>query len=74
VSAIDFAKKLKLWSTRGFRELGDFAGMGQGATTGKVLNHHLYLTDPHQVSVLIIIHDSRIFYTVCLILMQKYEK
>ena len=35
--------------TRGFPELGDFAGMGIGATTKKVLHHPKYLAEPHVV-------------------------
>ena len=46
---MDYATKLKNWSLKGFVELGDFAGMGIGATTKKVLHHQDYLTDPHLV-------------------------
>ena len=39
--------------THGFPELGDFAGMGIGATTKKVLYHPKYLTEPHVVCFLV---------------------
>ncbi|XP_066923644.1 ADP-ribosylarginine hydrolase Tri1-like isoform X2 [Clytia hemisphaerica] len=51
VSKTDYAAKLQNWSLKGFSELGDFAGMGIGATTKKVLHRENYLTDPHQASL-----------------------
>ncbi len=50
VDPIDFGQKLLLWKRKGFRELGDYAGMGIGATTDKVLSHKEYTTDPKAVS------------------------
>ena len=46
---VDFAKKMRNWSRRGFAELGDMGGMGIGRTTYHVLHHPNFLTDPHQV-------------------------
>lgn len=46
---VDFAKKMKNWSRKGFEELGDMGGMGIGRTTRSVLHHPNFLTDPHQV-------------------------
>lgn len=43
----DFAKKLLDWIHHGFPELGDHAGLGQGATTAKVVKNKHYLDDPH---------------------------
>lgn len=42
----NFASKLHDWVNRGFRELGDYAGLGQGALTTKVVSHPDYLKDP----------------------------
>ena len=46
---VDFAKKMRNWSRRGFTELGDMGGMGIGRTTSNVLHHPNFLSDPHQV-------------------------
>jgi len=46
---VDFAKKMRNWSRKGFAELGDMGGMGIGRTTYKVLHHPNFLTNPHQV-------------------------
>lgn len=43
----DYAAKLKRWAQRGFPELGDYGGMGLGATTSNVLRHQKFLSDPH---------------------------
>jgi len=45
-----FAKKLLRWVYRGFPELGDFGGMGLGATVAKVVHHKEFLTNPHKAS------------------------
>ncbi|XP_052082859.1 ADP-ribosylarginine hydrolase Tri1-like isoform X3 [Mytilus californianus] len=50
VDPVDFAKKLRTWIRSGFSELGDFAGLGLGATTDKVTSHPNYLKDPHEVA------------------------
>ncbi|CAC5424615.1 unnamed protein product [Mytilus coruscus] len=50
VDPVDFAKKLRTWIQKGFSELGDFAGLGLGATTSKVTSHPDYLKDPHEAS------------------------
>lgn len=47
---LDFAKKMKYWSRRGFPELGDIGGMGIGSTTHRVLHHPDFLTDPHKAA------------------------
>ena len=46
---VDFAKKMRNWSRKGFEELGDMGGMGIGRTTYSVLHHPNFLTNPHQV-------------------------
>ena len=48
---MDFGSRLKQWCRKGFPELGDFAGMGIGATTHKVLSHEKYDKDPHFVRI-----------------------
>mgnify|MGYP001114402535 CR=1 FL=1 len=35
------------WINNGFPELGDFAGMGLGATTAQVVFNEIFLRDPH---------------------------
>lgn len=50
VSPTDYASKLLSWARKGFPELGDYAGMGLGATTSHVLRHNSFLTDPHSAS------------------------
>ncbi|PFX16366.1 uncharacterized protein LOC111342294 [Stylophora pistillata] len=47
---VDFGKKMKFWSRRGFPELGDIGGMGIGSTTRNVLHHPDFLTDPHKAA------------------------
>lgn len=47
VDAPDYGNKVLHWARHGFKELGDFAGMGLGATTHHVLKHPSYKTDPH---------------------------
>ena len=46
---LDFAQKMKTWCKHGFKELGDFGGMGIGRTTSNVLHHSQFHVDPHQV-------------------------
>ena len=46
---VDFAKKMRNWSRKGFEELGDMGGMGIGRTTYSVLHHPNFVTDPHRV-------------------------
>ena len=45
----DFAAKMYTWMEEGFKELGDFAGMGVGNTTVSVLDHPEFFSDPHKV-------------------------
>ena len=40
---------MKNWMLHGFADLGDLGGMGIGQTTGAVLRHGKFLTDPHAV-------------------------
>lgn len=47
---VDFAKKMRIWSRKGFAELGDMGGMGIGRTTYNVLHHPYFLSDPHQAA------------------------
>lgn len=46
----DYAARLRHWMENGFRELGDYGGLGIGKTTHTVLNHPAFLTDPHKVA------------------------
>jgi len=43
----DFAKKLREWKKKGFRELGDKSGLGCGYTVSRVISHKEFLTNPH---------------------------
>ncbi|XP_078343352.1 ADP-ribosyl-[dinitrogen reductase] glycohydrolase-like [Oculina patagonica] len=47
---VDFAKKMRNWSRKGYPELGDLGGMGIGRTTSFVLHHPDFLTDPHKAA------------------------
>lgn len=47
---VDYAKRLKRWCKEGFKELGDYGGMGIGSTTHSVLRHPQFLTDPHEAA------------------------
>ena len=49
MSPSDFSKRLKTWSEKGFKELGDSGRQGIGRTTRDVLRHQLFHSDPHQV-------------------------
>ena len=51
---MDFGSRLKEWCRKGFPELGDFGGMGIGATTHKVLSHEKFDTDPHFVRTILL--------------------
>lgn len=53
VDHVDFAKKLKNWTEKGFRELGDFAGLGIGTTTSKVVTNPTFTEDPHAAAELV---------------------
>ncbi|RUS91502.1 hypothetical protein EGW08_000723 [Elysia chlorotica] len=46
----DFAPRVHRWDREGFPELGDFGGMGIGATTAKVLKQPDYKTRPHEAA------------------------
>ncbi|XP_060079760.1 ADP-ribosyl-[dinitrogen reductase] glycohydrolase-like [Ylistrum balloti] len=46
VDPFDFARRIKDWGLKGFPELGDHVGMGQGRTTHFVINKRTYLEDP----------------------------
>jgi len=48
-----FAKKLRTWVYRGFPELGDFGGMGLGATVGQVVSHSEFLENSHKAAELV---------------------
>ncbi|CAI8047878.1 Uncharacterized protein MJ1187 [Geodia barretti] len=50
VDSCAFAKKMDNWRKRGFKELGDYGGMGIGMTVSNTLSHHSFLTDPHQAA------------------------
>jgi ADP-ribosylglycohydrolase len=50
VNILDYAAKLRSWIQKGFPELGDFGGMGLGATVAKVVSDSSFLTHPLQVS------------------------
>ena len=47
----DFAEKIYNWMKNGFRELGDYAGLGIGSTTDSVLNNPQFKEDPHMVNL-----------------------
>ena len=47
----DFAEKIYNWMKHGFRELGDYAGLGIGSTTDSVLNNPQFREDPHMVRI-----------------------
>ncbi|KAK3704244.1 hypothetical protein RRG08_062391 [Elysia crispata] len=46
----DFAPRVHRWDREGFPELGDFGGMGIGATTAKVLKQPEYKTKPQEAA------------------------
>ncbi|XP_033745095.1 ADP-ribosyl-[dinitrogen reductase] glycohydrolase-like [Pecten maximus] len=47
VDPFDFAKRIKDWGAKGFPELGDNVGMGQGRTTYFTINRRDFLDDPY---------------------------
>ncbi|CAG9329373.1 unnamed protein product [Blepharisma stoltei] len=47
----DFAKKLREWKKKGFRELGDKSGLGCGYTVSRVISHKEFLTNPHMAAL-----------------------
>ncbi|XP_064632971.1 ADP-ribosylarginine hydrolase Tri1-like [Lineus longissimus] len=46
----DYGGRIKVWMKRGFQELGDFGGMGIGATTMAVLTHPKFQDNPHEAA------------------------
>ena len=60
----DFAAKFRRWTSQGFKELGDYGGMGIGRTTHSVLCHNLFDTNPHQVRKMVQVLDSQIPHTI----------
>lgn len=46
---VDFGSRIKKWMMEGFEELGDFGGMGIGATTLGVLSHEKFDAAPCEV-------------------------
>ncbi|XP_069101170.1 ADP-ribosyl-[dinitrogen reductase] glycohydrolase-like [Argopecten irradians] len=53
VDIFDYGRRIKGWCRKGFPELGDFVGMGQGKTTSTVLNNPNYVNDPHAAADLV---------------------
>ncbi|XP_033745094.1 ADP-ribosylarginine hydrolase Tri1-like isoform X2 [Pecten maximus] len=53
VDVFDYGRRIKNWSQKGFAELGDFVGMGQGKTTLTVLRNPEYVNDPHAAADLV---------------------
>jgi len=49
VDIINFVDKFMTWVRCGFKELGDYGGMGIGATTSYVCRHPDFKTNPHKV-------------------------
>ena len=45
----DYAVKLHTWMKEGFKELGDYGGMGIGKTTSVILRHPDFQSDPYMV-------------------------
>lgn len=45
-----FAEKMSNWRRNGFKELGDFGGMGIGMTVSQTLSHHRFLAEPHEAA------------------------
>lgn len=52
------AKKLQKWVYNGFPDLGDFAGMGLGATVSQVVHHEQFIEDPHKAAELVTMATS----------------
>ncbi|XP_046563667.1 uncharacterized protein LOC124272507 isoform X1 [Haliotis rubra] len=50
VKPVNFAGKLKKWSSFGFQELSDIGGMGIGGTTCEVINNLDYPKEAHAVA------------------------
>lgn len=44
---VRFAHRLQRWMKEGFRELGDWIGVGTGKTVHAVVSHPRFLADPH---------------------------
>lgn len=51
VNCKDIARRFLDWMKRGIPELGDYVGMGIGATTDRVIHHKSFLEDPMAVSL-----------------------
>lgn len=58
VDAVDYANKFSGWVYNGYPELGDKGGLGIGATTYKVIQHHLFNREPHAVSNVLLVIDK----------------
>ena len=59
----DFAAKFRRWTSQGFKELGDYGGMGIGRTTHSVLCHNLFDTNPHQVRKIVQVLEGIYFFS-----------
>ena len=59
----DFAAKFRRWTSQGFKELGDYGGMGIGRTTHSVLCHNLFDTNPHQVRKMVQVLERIYFFS-----------
>ncbi|XP_021376119.1 uncharacterized protein LOC110464950 isoform X2 [Mizuhopecten yessoensis] len=53
VDVLDFGRRIKHWTQKGFPGLGDFVGMGQGKTTSTVIKNPDYTKDPHAAADLV---------------------
>ncbi|XP_064639250.1 uncharacterized protein YegU-like [Lineus longissimus] len=56
---VDFGSRIKKWMMEGFEELGDFGGMGIGATTLGVLSHEKFDAAPCEAAESIWIQTGR---------------
>jgi ADP-ribosylglycohydrolase len=50
VNELDFANRLYYWVLNGYPTLGDRGGMGLGATVKNVIQHDVFLQDPHSAA------------------------
>ncbi|XP_046575279.1 uncharacterized protein LOC124283294 [Haliotis rubra] len=57
VDELDFAKKLRDWSKKGFPELGDSEGVVLSETVQKILKHKAFVEDPHGTAVRILTEE-----------------
>lgn len=64
VDILDVASKFQGWLREGVPELGKCC-MGLGATTGAVLRHPQYSSDPHKVCFTVIVRAVNFRYYEC---------